>query len=276
MGVMQSSVNEIKNSHYLINVKEESEIERLQVEHHMLRETWRGNFSSPVAQKLESGAEVLDVGCGPGTWLFDVASDYPESNFTGYDTIQAYPSFKPFNVEFCHGDLTLEMPFYKSGRTFDYVHVNSAFFLLSVGKFDINELVRVVKPGGWLEICAIDPFIYDTGPIANQTLYNFHEKMRKAQVDLSFVDNLATILDNTGQLQSIQHDYRCVSLNRTESQIARAAAEIEFRWLVTFSVEYLNTPKADFEKNVEILCAEAESHNSYVKLHRFFCQKILV
>ncbi len=38
-----------------------------------------------LIEKLEKGIEVLDVGCGSGLALIEMAKNFPSSNFTGYD-----------------------------------------------------------------------------------------------------------------------------------------------------------------------------------------------
>lgn len=42
-----------------------------------------------VKEKLESGIDVLDVGCGSGYALVEMAKEYPASRFTGYDLLPA-------------------------------------------------------------------------------------------------------------------------------------------------------------------------------------------
>jgi cyclopropane fatty-acyl-phospholipid synthase-like methyltransferase len=38
-----------------------------------------------LTEKLEQGIEVLDVGCGSGFALIEMAKEFPKSRFTGYD-----------------------------------------------------------------------------------------------------------------------------------------------------------------------------------------------
>lgn len=39
------------------------------------------NFISPVHESFSSGEKlkVLDIGCGPGTWIMEMATEYPNS-----------------------------------------------------------------------------------------------------------------------------------------------------------------------------------------------------
>ncbi|CAG8545558.1 10408_t:CDS:2 [Racocetra fulgida] len=90
---------------------EEKEI--LHTRHHLTREIFKGNFSSPVDDVLKTGwAKVLDVGCDVGTWLFELSADYPGCTYIGTYT-SPYSSLetvnKPFDVEFIEADPISEL-----------------------------------------------------------------------------------------------------------------------------------------------------------------------
>ncbi|CAJ0927437.1 14080_t:CDS:10 [Entrophospora sp. SA101] len=99
-------------SYFLPNDKQE--IERLTLEHIIYHFIWNGNFSSPVNNVLKSSpakndkAKVLDIGCGPGHWLLEMAEEYPNANFVGIDISPVFPndydSNKPTNVAFLKFD----------------------------------------------------------------------------------------------------------------------------------------------------------------------------
>ena len=81
---------------------------------------------------------ILDVGCGPA-WVKDVISEkYPEFRYIGVDVEKGSSA-----DIIASGD---NLPF-KSG-TFDIVFCIDTLHLLN----NINELVRVVKPSGYLII----------------------------------------------------------------------------------------------------------------------------
>ncbi|CAG8547978.1 7742_t:CDS:2 [Racocetra fulgida] len=101
-----------------------------------------GNYSSPVSDLLDrGGAKVLDT-------------DYPRVSFTGIDISPIYPSeIKPCNLTFRTANILEGLPF--PDNYFDFVYMR---FLLTAFTEDewqnkvIQELCRVVKPGGYLEI----------------------------------------------------------------------------------------------------------------------------
>lgn len=79
------------------------------------------NYHAPVTNLLNQGITVLDSGCGPATWTFEMGETYPNSKFYGIDALSVFPeSIKPPNVEFCLSNIAIKIPF--PDNTFDYVH----------------------------------------------------------------------------------------------------------------------------------------------------------
>jgi len=101
--------------------------------------------------------DVLDVACGLGEWLLDMAFKYPEKEFVGLDRhaarldyARAYASVQGIeHVKFFQGDM-LHMPF-KDG-SYDLVH--GRFLLMTVTatvrRVLLNEMVRVCMPEGYV------------------------------------------------------------------------------------------------------------------------------
>ncbi|CAJ0635076.1 15873_t:CDS:2, partial [Entrophospora sp. SA101] len=158
---------------------DKQEIERLTLEHIIYRFIWHGNFSSPVDDVLKSSfakndkAKVLDIGCGSGNWLLEMAEEYPNANFVGIDISPIFPneydSNKPTNVAFLKFDALSESGLPFPDDTFDFVYQKFMGLFINEKKWmkHIEELIRITKPGGWIEIMDIDPFPYDAGPILN-------------------------------------------------------------------------------------------------------------
>lgn len=79
------------------------------------------NFQAPVSDALEKGITVLDSGCGPATWTFEMGEAWPNSTFHGIDASCVFPeNIKPANVEFVISNIAKEIPY--PDNTFDYIH----------------------------------------------------------------------------------------------------------------------------------------------------------
>src|SRR3954470_13633433 len=88
-------------------------IDRIHSHHYLLKHIWEGNFSSPIQTSLESGmTDALEIKCGPGTWILDMATEFPECSFTGIDVLQIFPSeIKPKNTNFVLANQPEHLPF---------------------------------------------------------------------------------------------------------------------------------------------------------------------
>ncbi|KAI9254350.1 S-adenosyl-L-methionine-dependent methyltransferase [Helicostylum pulchrum] len=126
---------------------------RLEKQHYGLKSLFQSNFNAPVKKQLEEGITVLDAGCGPGYWTLDMAKEYPNSKFRGVDVSNFFPlKSKPDNCEFVIGNITETLPY--KDNTFDYIHQRMLLLGLTNSSWDkcLKELLRVLKPGGYIEI----------------------------------------------------------------------------------------------------------------------------
>lgn len=80
------------------------------------------NFKAPLREKLEEGIVVLDSGCGPAAWTFEMAKEFPNSKFYGVDiTPNEFPEGdRPDNCEFQVANISEHIPY--PDNTFDYIY----------------------------------------------------------------------------------------------------------------------------------------------------------
>jgi SAM-dependent methyltransferase len=135
---------------------DDQEINRLDFQHYMLRYALRGNYAAPIHQP---GA-ILDVGTGTGRWALEMAILFPQANVVGMDLaappseVLAYQGMevRPKNYSFVQGDILQAFPF--ADASFDFVHQRLVFLAVPTARFQgvVNELVRVTRYGGWVEL----------------------------------------------------------------------------------------------------------------------------
>ncbi|OZJ02607.1 hypothetical protein BZG36_04280 [Bifiguratus adelaidae] len=160
--------NDQASSYVLPN--DHMEVDRLQNQHLLLKWAMEGNFRAPVHDMLVRGANVLDIGCGPGTWLLEMAETYPNSNFYGIDISAILPAKIPPNVYFTRANAAHRLPY--PDNHFDYVfqRLLCAAFRDSEWQRVMREVNRVCGHEGWVELVEIDLTPRHAGPLFTKTM----------------------------------------------------------------------------------------------------------
>lgn len=123
----------------------------------MYKHLFNSNFSAPVKDllsikpKRNSGSgrnqwdegfdppRVLDIACGNGAWVLEMATEFPNSQFYGIDIVASYPTtVKPANTFFSQCDILHPngLPF--PNEYFDYIHVRQVYTCFSENDWEVN------------------------------------------------------------------------------------------------------------------------------------------
>jgi SAM-dependent methyltransferase len=113
---------------------------------------WRtaANSAAYLLDWLVAGADVLDVGCGPGTITIDFARRVAPGRVVGVDRSEVVDAARReaegvANVEFCVGDV-YRLP--AADATFDVVHAHQLLQHLCDPIAALVEMRRVCRPTG--------------------------------------------------------------------------------------------------------------------------------
>jgi ubiquinone/menaquinone biosynthesis C-methylase UbiE len=120
-------------------------------------------MGGPLAEQpdLSSLHRILDIGCGPGGWILELAGAYPHMSLTGIDIswkmieyalAQAQAQKLTEGVEFFVMDALRPLEFLD--QAFDLVNIRFGPSYLSVNDWPrlIQEMWRVTRPGGIVRI----------------------------------------------------------------------------------------------------------------------------
>jgi ubiquinone/menaquinone biosynthesis C-methylase UbiE len=141
--------------------KDLDETNRLDFQHYMLRSFIKSNYVAPIGQPRD----ILDVGCGTGRWAMDLATEFPRANVIGVDV--APPPLADSahgasvdaadNYTFVQGNVLERLPF--ADNSFDFVHQRYLILAIPASRWPlvVAELLRVTRPGGWVELIETEP-----------------------------------------------------------------------------------------------------------------------
>ncbi|KAL0951792.1 hypothetical protein HGRIS_008460 [Hohenbuehelia grisea] len=141
---------------------DDEELDRLDAQHELFKQVM-GRYPPPIRQVLAAAPgeikSVLDLGCGSGSWIMDVARDFPDANCVAVDLVPMQSADMPPNCRSEVDDINLGLEHYYND--FDYVHAR----LISSGIKDyervVDHAVNVLRPRGLLEFMEFDFHTYD-------------------------------------------------------------------------------------------------------------------
>ncbi|MBO0791319.1 MAG: class I SAM-dependent methyltransferase, partial [Ktedonobacteraceae bacterium] len=143
--------------------KDLQEVNRLDFQHYMLRYALKSLYLAPIGQP----AHILDVACGTGRWVLEMATAFPQAHVTGIDltppsTVGIAHAF-PTNCAFQRVDVLEGLPF--SPQSFDFVHQRLLVMALPLVHWPtvVYELARITALGGWVELVELDLMFNNRG-----------------------------------------------------------------------------------------------------------------
>ncbi|MBO0685225.1 MAG: methyltransferase domain-containing protein [Candidatus Dormibacteraeota bacterium] len=146
------------SQHYLFP-RHASEVDRLDIQHYALRDVLQANHLAPVS----APERILDVGSGSGRWGWELAREFPGALVVGLDLVPGKPNLaNRYNA--VRGDLLQGLPF--ADGQFDLVHQRFLLSGIPVARWPdvVQDLVRIAKPGGWVELVELPNMVNGAGP----------------------------------------------------------------------------------------------------------------
>ncbi|GCE07456.1 class I SAM-dependent methyltransferase [Dictyobacter aurantiacus] len=188
----------IANVPYLLP-KDLGEVNRLDFQHYMLRYAMRSNHLAPLQQPKS----ILDVACGTGRWAQEMAAEFPQAQVCGLDLQvpgqdTGHKVAFPANCSFVQGNVMEGLPF--PTASFDYVHQRLLTVALPAAQWPLllHELVRVTKPGGWIELVEVDLEMLPAGPAMAQLYQWALLACKQRGIDPTISRNLVGLLTHAG------------------------------------------------------------------------------
>ncbi|KAL1922998.1 uncharacterized protein VTP21DRAFT_9374 [Calcarisporiella thermophila] len=257
---------------------DELEIDRLQMQHYIFRYLFQGNFSAPVHDLLRSGATVLDAGCGPGSWTMEMATEFSKTMFIGIDIANSFPTaIVPPNCTFRITNMVEPLPF--ENATFDFIYMRSMALAFTKEQWPLvlSELMRVLKPGGYLEWTEQDLEFKRRGPIFtkwnDQVLYS----LRARDISPTLARSLQRHLQSTQSATNVRKTYVSLPIGRWGGRcgdLARSDFEAVMKALKPSLLIALGISSEDYDSMCEKSLVEFEEYKTYGNVYVCTAEKV--
>ena len=173
--------------------KDVLEQNRLDFQHYLLRSVLHGDYVAPVRSDCRA---LLDVGSGTGRWVIEMARAFPGAQVVGLDVeppAQSAQSIPP-NARFVQANLLEGLPF--ADRSFDLVHQRLLALAIPAAQWPgvLKELVRVTRPGGYVEVLEGGDVFLHSGPALQRFLSWWREASRARGFDTALLTQLESLL----------------------------------------------------------------------------------
>ncbi|CAG8769312.1 1086_t:CDS:2, partial [Gigaspora rosea] len=205
---------------------------------------------------------------------------YPLVEIVGLDISPVQPTqIKPKNFNFVKANVMEGLPF--EDNTFDFVFQRYMFTGCIKKKWPylINEIVRVLKPGGFLELSEPSK-IFDLGLATHRLFNSLIELLEQEGLDSDIYQKLDNYLQNQGQLENIKKEvkqnYHGVKSNDIKlSKVIVSNMVSAYESFKPALLKILQISNEEFVELVKTSEKELFDFESYNYLARIYASKVI-
>lgn len=145
---------------YIFDAESATETARLMHQDRLMNRGFGGPFPEYKAEDLSLVHDILDIACGPGGWVIDVAYSYPHIQVTGIDISHRFIEYartqarvqRLTNVHFSIANILQPLDF--ADQSFDIVNARLLFSVLPPAAWPLllQECFRITRPGGIIRL----------------------------------------------------------------------------------------------------------------------------
>ncbi|GBC14186.2 S-adenosyl-L-methionine-dependent methyltransferase [Rhizophagus irregularis DAOM 181602=DAOM 197198] len=231
---------------------------------------WKGNFNAPIKEMLKNGGlMILDVGSGTGTWTCDMSTDFPLNLYFGVEILPIFPHEKPRNIVFLINDILEGLPF--RSNSFDYIHLRFMSLSLKPDVWQdklINELARVLRPGGYLEIMENEITVSNRGPNVQEFFDRVHEELRSEGYNPTIIKLMKEFLINSGSFKNedIKHTVMYVPMGEWGGKLSEMGLKTYYSLLKIFANMIKIPKKQNIDSYLDLINEEINNYKSFTPI----------
>ncbi|CAG8612279.1 691_t:CDS:2, partial [Gigaspora rosea] len=154
------------------------------------------------------------------------STTYQGSTFIGIDISPIFPTgIKPPNLTFYATNVLKGLPF--PDNHFDFVYMRNLIIAFTEDEWNtvIGELIRVVKPGGWIELMEGNLEFEGEGACAQVLLGAFRSILRSNSMNPKICSQIYTFLSTSPLLKSFSFKEKLIPIGKWAGKIGEIASQ---------------------------------------------------
>lgn len=243
------------------------EINHLDLQHYLLRHVLKGNYLAPIIEP----ARILDVGTGTGRWLIEMAQEFPQAALFGVDLALPIENADnlPANCHFQAANVLNILPF--KDASFDFVHQRLLIFAIPLLHWQllIDDLVRVTRQGGWIELVEVTTDFQHVGPSTQQILNLIVLTSLQRGLDPAISQRIHILLSKAG-LKHVGTSTQLIPAGTWGGQLGTmglTAIQAIVETMKPLVLQQMQTTPEDFERLVAEMIQECEQYKTTFTFH---------
>ncbi|CAJ0626557.1 152_t:CDS:2 [Entrophospora sp. SA101] len=227
---------------------------------------WQG-YSSSIDESALDGAKILDVGSMGDLWAAHIKKEHPSADFT----ILNIPDFPtdPSTATFEEAKAVLKgLPY--NENTFDLVHqrlrANDTFTEQQLKDKVINDYIRVLKPGGWIEITDFDQEIFNPGEAYKKIQKATHDALIQGGFNPTSSSFLTKFIESHKDLTNFKFIERKYPVGKWGGVLGKVIIkqwEVIYKDYAPVMKSALNCSDEEYSDLLTKFINEVEEHKSY-------------
>ncbi|KAI9311543.1 S-adenosyl-L-methionine-dependent methyltransferase, partial [Dichotomocladium elegans] len=143
---------------------------------------------------------ILDLGTANGIWALEMAALYPTSTVIGIDikppSLQQAGGLK--NLKYIQANINEPLPL--ADASVDYIFQRGMGQVIRKEKWAhvLDEMARVLKPGGYIELVEADLWHHNPGPVQQAFDAFMQEQCQEYGLDFCFTESLGQAITSAG------------------------------------------------------------------------------
>lgn len=253
------------------------EIDRLQRLHYLLKSARKSNTWC----EIEESMTIVDVGTGNGIWALEMASEQLNCKVIGLDLRPpSEQQGKPKNLNYHEADITEIWPLESNSVDFIFQRNMGQSIQKDQWSHVLSEMLRVLKPGGTIELVEADLIHHNPGPVQRAFDEFYQNQCAENGLDFAFTGIINKELEAIGFSEL---DHRTLDIPIGEwpqdselKQFGFINKEIQKAFLrnrKSFYVSKWGITPEDYELAVQEVLTEFEDYHGFSRFNCWIAKK---